>query len=138
LNLEKDAEEIMEDLELKRKSDTQADQVGRKSKRFRMERLEGWGIGTTPVEELEDGGDGHLEDWKESTMYLPLEEIQKRRQTSIQDWTGKRARIEDDNTEDDNIREERKVVKVIQKTKKKRQTGKLTKKSETKSHRVEV
>ena len=80
---------------MKRKSETQADQFGRKPKRLRMERLEGWGIGTTQVEELEDGGDSHLEDWKEITISLPWEKILKRKQTSIQDWTGKKARIEE-------------------------------------------
>jgi hypothetical protein len=47
-----DVEENLEDLELKRKSDTQADQVVRKPERLRMERLEGWGIGTTHVKDL--------------------------------------------------------------------------------------
>ena len=37
--------ESLEDLELRGKSNTQADQVGRKPKRLRMERLEGWGEG---------------------------------------------------------------------------------------------
>jgi hypothetical protein len=74
--------------------------------------------------------DIHLEDWKEIKMSQPREEIQKRKQTSIEDWTGKRARIEEDITEDDNIPEVRKVVNVIPKATRKRQTGKLTKKEQ--------
>ena len=45
-----DAEDSLEELELKRKAEPQTDQTGRKPKRLRMERLEGWGIRTSQVE----------------------------------------------------------------------------------------
>ena len=61
-------------------------------------------------------------------MPLPLEDIQKRKQTSIQDWTGKKARIEEESTEKDDIPEVKKTAVVVPIAKKKRQTGKLTKK----------
>ena len=80
---------------------------------------------------MEDGGDVQLEDWKEVTMSLPLEDNQKRRQTSIQEWIGKKARMEEEIPEDENIPEVRKIGKVIPKpTKRKRLTGKLTKKEQ--------
>ena len=63
-------------------------------------------------------------------MSLPLEEIQKRRTPSIQDWTGKRARIEEEIIEGDSTPEVKKTVIVIPKAKRKRQTGKLTKKEQ--------
>ena len=87
---------------------------------------------TSPEEGLEDGGDVQLlEDWKEVTMSLPLEDNQKRRQTKIQEWTGKRARVEEEIPEDETIPEVRKIGKVIPKpTKRKRLTGKLTKKEQ--------
>jgi hypothetical protein len=72
-----DAEDSLEDLELKGKAEPQADPVGRKPKRVRMERLKGWGIGTSPGYGVEDGGDVQLKDWKEATMTLTLEAIQK-------------------------------------------------------------
>jgi hypothetical protein len=95
-DLAEDAEDSLEELELKRKAEPQAGQVGRKPKRLRMERLEGLGIGTSQVDGVEDGWDVQLKDWKEATMTLSLEATQKRRQTSIQDWTEKRASIHDD------------------------------------------
>ena len=64
-----------------------------------MERLEGWGVGTSMEDEVEDGGDVQLTDWKVTRMSQPLEAIQKRTQTSIQDWTVKRVRLDTDETE---------------------------------------
>jgi hypothetical protein len=121
-----DAEDSLEELELKRKAEPQADQTGRKPKRLKMERLEGWGIGTSQVEGVENDGDVQLKDWKEATMSLPLEATQKRRQTSIQDWTRKRARIDDNEI----VPEVRKVASILPKTSRKVKTGKLSKKEQ--------
>ena len=83
-DLTQDAEDSLEELELKRKLEDQIVHEGRKPKRLRMDRLEGWGVCTSPEEGLKDGRDVQLlEDWKEVTM--PLEDNQRKRQTSIQE-----------------------------------------------------
>ena len=91
-----EAKDILEELELKRKMDDQIVHAGRKPKRLRMERLEGWGVGTSTKEGVKEGKHDQLvvnEDWKGVTM--PLEDIQMKKQTSIQDWTRKRARVDE-------------------------------------------
>ena len=127
LTMEKEAEDSLEDLdlELKRKSVTQMSQVGRKPKRLRMERLEGWGVGTNAGEFLEDCDGSHLEDWRETVMPLPVEEnlIQKRKQTCIQDWTGKRARVEVEVVKKDDAPEVRKTAAAAPIAKRKRQAS---------------
>ena len=89
-------------------------------------------MGDEPSQEegLKDGGDVQLlEDWKEVTM--PMEDNQRKGQTSIQECTGKRARVEESIQEDDNIPEVRKIGNIIPKpTKSRRQTGKLNKKEQ--------
>ena len=55
-----EAEDSLEELELKRKLDDQVVHAGRKPKRLRMERLEGWVVCTSPEEGVRDGRDDQL------------------------------------------------------------------------------
>ena len=71
---------------------------------------------------MEEGKHDQLvvkEDWKGAT--IPLEDIQRKRQTSIQDWTRKRVRVDESVQEVENIPEGRKIVMITPKpTKRKR------------------
>ena len=90
-----EAEDILREMELKRKLDDQIVHAGRKPKRLRIERLEGWGLGTSPEEGVKEGEQDQLVvkvDWKVVTM--SLEDVQMKKQTSIQEWTMKRARVD--------------------------------------------
>ena len=115
-----------------RKVDDQVGHAGRKPKRMKMERLEGWGVGTSPEEEVKDGRDLQLEridDWKEVTM--TLEDKQRKRQTSIQEWTGERAIVEEIDPEIEIVPEGRKIENVTSKpSQRKRIRGKLRKKEQ--------
>ena len=54
---------------------------------------------------------------------LPLEDIQMKKQTSIQDWTMKRAKVDESMQEVENISEGRKIWNAtLQITKRKRTT----------------
>ena len=81
---------------------------------------------------MEEGEHDRLvvnKDWKGVTM--PLEDIQMKRQTSIQDLTRKRARVDESVQGVENIPEVRKILTINPKsTKRKRTTGKLTKKEQ--------
>ena len=74
-------------------------------------------------DEVDDGETVQLTDWKVTTMSQPVEATKRKTQTSIQDWTGKRVRLETAET----VPDVKKPVKTIPK---KRQTGKLTKKEQ--------
>ena len=118
-----EAEDSLEELELKRKLDDQVVHAGRKPKRLRMERLEGWVVCTSPEEGVRDGRDDQLvvkDDWKEVTM--PLEDMQRKRQTSIQEWTGKRARVDESVQEVENVPEGRKIVTITSKATQRKRT----------------
>ena len=61
----------------------------------------------------------------------PLEDIQRKRQTSIQKWKRKRARVDESVQEVENISEGRKMEAVTSKpSQRKRTRGKLTKKEQ--------
>ena len=60
MDLTQEAENSLEELDLKRKLDDQVGHAGRKPKRMKMGRLEGRGVGTSPEEEVMDGRDDQL------------------------------------------------------------------------------
>ena len=81
-----EAEDILREMELKRKLDDQIVHAGRKPKMLRMKRLEGWGLVTSPEEGVKEGKQDQLvvkDDWK--VVKMPLEDIKMKKQTSIQD-----------------------------------------------------
>ena len=61
MDLTQEAENSLEELDLKRKLDHQVGHADRKPKRMKMGRLEGRGVGTSPEEEAKDGRDDQLE-----------------------------------------------------------------------------
>ena len=70
--------------------DEQIVHESRKPKRRRLERLEGWAAGTSPMEVVREGKVDQitrLSDWKEVTV--AREDGKKNKQKSIQEWTEK-------------------------------------------------
>ena len=61
-------EESFAEMDLKRKAEEQTSQEGRKPKKRRMERLEGWGIGTSQGEPLDAAEPIKMKVWEMSTM----------------------------------------------------------------------
>ena len=125
-----EAELSIGEQELKRKNETQK---GRKSKRRRMERLEGWGLSeeiqgdteaSRDILEEESGAEAmNTMDWvAERVMHVP-----GNLQTDISNWVKINPGVPDDSQMDENLPEGRKIKDEVKQSRR-RQTGKLTKK----------
>ena len=129
-----EAELSIGEQELKRKNETQK---GRKSKRRRMERLEGWGLSeeiqgdteaSRDILEEEPGAEAlNTMDWvAERVMHVP-----GNLQTDISNWVKINPGVPDDSQMDENLPEGRKIKDEVKQSRR-RQTGKLTKKEKEK------
>ena len=78
----------------KRKKDEQSIPEGKKAKKRKLEKLEGWGLGSIPLEgkeclEVEEDKPVQKWDWKDVTGCLVVDTgmEQRSRQASIKEWT---------------------------------------------------